>query len=101
MEKRLERRLKVKRVTDQGTEEINCFKDELLVSYPRNPQLLQLLMGDVQKLLSAHLLSLETLHILLETVIQTLEKIGDSGHHASKFHHRWQTTMIFGVMGKK
>lgn len=41
------------------------------MSYSGDTQLLQLLMGDVQQLLSPHLLPLETLHILLETVIQT------------------------------
>lgn len=58
-------------VTHQGTEEVDSFQDELLMSYSRDTQLLQLLMGDVQQLLSSHLLPLETLHILLETVIQT------------------------------
>jgi len=58
-------------VTDQGTEEVDGLQDELLVSYPGDSQLLQLLVGDVQQLLAAHLLPLEALHVLLETVIQT------------------------------
>lgn len=62
---------KWERLTDQGTEEVDSFQDELLMSYSGDTQLLQLLMGDVQQLLSPHLLPLETLHILLETVIQT------------------------------
>lgn len=58
-------------LTDQGAEEVDSFQDELLMSYSGDTQLLQLLMGDVQQLLSPHLLPLKTLHVLLETVIQT------------------------------
>ena len=58
-------------MTNQGTEEVDSFQDELLMSYSGDAQLLQLLVGDVQQLLAPHLLPLETLHVLLETVIQT------------------------------
>lgn len=58
-------------MTDQSAQEVDSFQDELLMSYSGDTQLLKLLMCDVQQLLSPHLLPLETLHVLLETVIQT------------------------------
>lgn len=57
--------------TDQGTEKVDSFQDEFLMSYSGDAQLLQFLMSDVQQLLSSHLLPLKILHILLETVVQT------------------------------
>lgn len=63
--------LRDQRLTNQGTEEVDSFQDELLMSYSGDAQLLQLLVGDVQQLLAPHLLPLETLHVLLETVVQT------------------------------
>lgn len=58
-------------MTDQGTEKVNSFQDEFLMSYSGDAQFLQFLMSDVQQLLSSHLLPLKILHILLETVVQT------------------------------
>lgn len=57
--------------TDQGTEEVHSFQYKLLVSYSGDAELFQLLVGDVQQLLSSYLLPLKALHVLLEAVIQT------------------------------
>lgn len=56
-------------LTDQGTEKVDSFQDEFLMSYSGDAQFLQFLMSDVEQLLSSHLLPLKVLHILLETVI--------------------------------
>lgn len=61
--------------TYQCTEQINCFQDQLLVANASHPQLLQLLVSDVQQLLPIDLLSLEVFDVLLEAIIETwLEK---------------------------
>lgn len=61
--------------TYQCTEQINCFQDQLLVANASHPQLLQLLVSDVQQLLPIDLLSLKVFDVLLEAIIETwLEK---------------------------
>lgn len=59
------------RLTDQGAEQIDGLQNQFLVSDPGHAQLLQVLVCDLQQLLSADLLPLEVAHILLEAVIQT------------------------------
>lgn len=62
-------------VTYQCTEQIHCLQDQLLVANASHPQLLQLLVSDVQQLLPVDLLSLKVFDVLLEAVIEAwLEK---------------------------
>lgn len=60
--------------THQGTQQIHSLQDELLVSDPGHPQILQLLVGDPQQLVSPDFLPLKSLDVLLETVIQAWEE---------------------------
>lgn len=57
--------------TDQGAEQIDGLQHQFLVSDPGDAQLLQVLVCDLQQLLSADLLPLEVADVLLEAVVQT------------------------------
>lgn len=60
--------------TNQSTEQVHSLQDQLLVSDPGHPQLLQVLVRDLQQLLSVDLLPLKVMDVLLETVVQSWKK---------------------------
>lgn len=70
--------------THQGTQQIHSLQDELLVSDPGHPQILQLLVGDPQQLVSPDFLSLKSLDVLLETVIQAWEENTDTQYNLTR-----------------
>lgn len=57
--------------TNQSTEQVHRLQDQFLVSNPRHPQLLQVLVRDLQQLLTVDLLPLKVMDVLLEAIIQS------------------------------
>lgn len=55
--------------TNQCTEKVDSLQHKFLVSNARDPQLLKILMGNLQQLLSIYLLPLKLVDILLQAVI--------------------------------
>lgn len=56
---------------NQSAEQVHCLQDQLLVSNPRHPQLLQVLVRDLQQLLTVDLLPLKVMDVLLEAIVQS------------------------------